>query len=126
MHSVLRVWRGGRAGRGAGISPERSEVAAGANLAFCIDGVGDGPKINMNGKTLTLPEKGTVTVSISNPAEKKMRTTSQYVLIANAGLEDASKFVLGGNTPTWVEDLAVVGGNLVLTTKQPGLSISVR
>ena len=90
MHSVLRVWRGGRAGRGAGISPERSEVAAGANLAFCIDGVGDGPKIDMNGKTLTL--QGTVTVSISNPAEKKMRTTSQYMLIANAGLEDASKF----------------------------------
>ena len=56
MHSVLRVWRGGRAGRGAGISPERdSPVAVGELNAGCGTGLG-GPPGGADGRSEPLAD----------------------------------------------------------------------
>jgi hypothetical protein len=99
-------------------------LASGAKLAFYIDGVGDGPKIDVNGKTLTL--EGAVTVSLSNPEDKVMRSGSPYVLMTSStALNDVGKFTLV-DTPTWADRLAVENNQLLLYTKQPGLSLSVR
>jgi len=105
-------------------------LASGSALAFYIDGGGDGPKLDVNGKTLTLPDgDASVTVTLSNSAYRIMRISEPYVLIKGAGLNeetDLAKFTLGENPPVWAKELAIVEGDLVLRTKNPGLALSFR
>ena len=55
-----------------------------------------------------------------------MRSGSPYVLMTGStALNDIGKFTLV-DPPTWVDRLAVENSQLLLYTKQPGLSLSVR
>ena len=69
-----------------------------------------------------------VKVSFSTPGGSKIHSFEPYVLIQGAGLAagDLEKFALADNQPAWVDRLAVVGGDLVLVAKRPGLMMSVR
>ena len=107
-------------------------LVGGANLSFMIDGIGDSPKISMaSGRTVNVSDvtaQNPVKVAIVESADKNFRSFEPYVLIRGAGLSggDAEKFAVAENPPAWFDGFAVVGGDLVLVAKRPGLSLSVR
>ena len=104
----------------------------GAKLKFHFTDADRAPTLALaSGKTLALG--GTVNVTVSAEEGLNLRNAEGLVRIATGlGSPDATKFVLAGNVPSWVDGVAgesaftADGGNLYLRVKMPGLMILVR
>ena len=81
-------------------------LAGGSVLEFNLQGSAE-TTLDVTGKTLTLPEYGTVVVDIA--AGSKFKPGKKYTLISGAGLENADAFSLKGDAGR----LTVEGGKLM-------------
>ena len=107
-------------------------LQSGAKLKFNFTDTSVAPVLELaSGKTLALG--GTVNVTVSAEKGLNLRNAEGLVRIATGiGSPDATKFVLAGNVPSWVDGAAgesaftVDGGDLYLRVKMPGLMILVR
>ena len=96
----------------------------GTTLKFYIGGVGNNATLKIN-NTLALGDQ--VNVELYCPENAVTRSIEPYVLMENTSLTTGhvSKFNLV-DPPAWVDRLAVDSGKLLLYSKVPGLSISIR
>ena len=107
-------------------------LQSGAKLKFNFTDADRAPTLALDsGKTFSIG--GTVYVTVSADEGLNLRNAEGLVRIATGlGSPDATKFVLAGKVPSWVDGAAgesaftVDGGNLYLRVKVPGLMILVR